>query len=307
MGPALALMMEHDAVFLEEPPDPHFDHMLVGDLAIEDYVMTLDTEYPEFSRAMCLALRRLHRKGVLIHQVEPYLEHLLRIHEMFAAGASPRDIDPSAVEYEVYLAERHATAALLNFYRKAAAAPFEETLEAVKRFARIDSRRFLVRDRMRASELAARIHPYSNAYIEAGQMHYLLWRLLQKQVGSSVNIRPCFIMDGVVKSLGISRHLYGPGDVLTLHYLFHPDSRDPIEDVLAARALVFSKLIRKEEIAPRGEEFPHTRDELEVIELVKLLTLRDCAELYSAIRRQKTDAARALVTRHLAENSASGT
>jgi hypothetical protein len=299
-------MREHDAVFLEEPPDPNFNRMLAGDIAVEDYVMMLDAEYLEFSRAMCRELRWLHRQGLPVHQVEPYLEHLLHIHEMFADGASPRDIDPTAEEHTVYLAERHATAALLNFYQNAAVAPFEKTLGAVKRFARIDSRRFLVRDRMRADALASRIQPYSNAYIEAGQMHYALWRLLQKKVGPTVAIRPRFIMDGEVKSLAISRHLYAPGDLLTLHYLFHPDSRDPIEDLLAARALVYSKLVYKDEITPRGDAVPHTRDELEVIERVKRLTLKDCAELFPAIRRLKTDAARALVARHLGANKSPG-
>jgi hypothetical protein len=296
---AADLMRKHTAVLLEEPPDPCFRGMLEGDIAVEDYVMTLDTEYPEFSRAMSRALQKIHRQGIPIYQVEPYLEHLIRIHETFARGGSPRDLDKTAVEYSVYLAERQATAALLDFYKNAAVASFAKTLASVKRFARIDARRFVVRDRMRAEALASILQRHSNSYIEAGQIHYALWRLLHRKIGHAVALRPRFLMDRVVGSLGISRHLYAPGDVLTLYCIFHPDRRDPIEDVLAARALIYSKLIRKDEMAPRDGTYPHTRDELEVIEIVKKLTLEDCADLFAAIRRLKTDAARELVAHHL--------
>ena len=38
---AAALMRDHEAVFLEEPPDASFQQMLRGDLPVEDYVLTL--------------------------------------------------------------------------------------------------------------------------------------------------------------------------------------------------------------------------------------------------------------------------
>ena len=56
-------------------------------------------------------------------------------------------------------------------------------------------------------------------------------------------------MGGVLKSLGISRHLYGPGDILTLRYILRPGQPDPMEELLAARALIYNKLILKEETA----------------------------------------------------------
>lgn len=114
-------MRAHGAVFLEEPPDPLFHRMLEGDVPVDDYVMTLDVEYPEFSRAMGLVLQEIHRQGTPIFQVEPFLERLIRIHERFARGESPEDLDRSGPEYPVYLAERQATAALLTFYRHTAA------------------------------------------------------------------------------------------------------------------------------------------------------------------------------------------
>lgn len=292
---AAALMRDHEAVFLEEPPDASFHQMLRGHLPVEDYVLTLDAEYPAFIHSMCLALRELSGLGIAIYQVEPYLEHLVAIHDFFSSGGSPQKLAPHHVRYKVYLAEKEATAALLNFYKTATSGSFEETLESVKRFARVDSRRFLVRDRMRAEALAPMVRRFNKSYIEAGQIHYLLWRMLRQYLGDSVTVRPQFLMAGVVKSLRISHHLYGPGDILTLRYILRPGLSDPMEDLLAARALIYNKLIRKDEMADRDEPYPHIRDELQVIEVVKQLTLKNCAELFTLVRKATTDEARAVV------------
>jgi hypothetical protein len=273
--------------------------MLRGDLPVEDYLLTLDAEYPAFIRSMCLALRELSGLGIVIYQVEPYLEYLVAIHEFFSSGGSPETLDPHHVQYEVYLAEKQATAALLEFYKTATAGSFEETLESVKRFARVDSRRFLIRDRMRADALAPMIRRFNKSYIEAGQIHYFLWRMLRQDLGDSVTVRPQFLMAGVVKSLGISHHLYGPGDILTLRYILRPDLPDPMENLLAARALIYNKMIRKDEVADGNEPYPHIRDELEVIEVVKQLTLKDCADLFYHVRRVTTEEARAVVAHYL--------
>jgi hypothetical protein len=296
---AAALMRAYEAVFLEEPPDASFQQMLRGNLPVEDYVLTLDAEYPAFIHSMCLALRELNGLGIGIYQVEPYLEHLVAIHEFFSSGGSPEKLDPHHVQYEVYLAEKQATAALLDFYKTAIAGSFEQTLESVKRFARVDSRRFLVRDRMRAKALAPMIQRSNKSYIEAGQIHYLLWRMLRQDLGDSVTVRPHFLMAGVVKSLRISPHLYGPGDILTLRYMLRPDLPDPMEDLLAGRALIYNKLIRKDEMADRNEPYPHIRDELQVIEVVKQLTLKNCADLFPLVRKATTDEARAVVAHSL--------
>jgi hypothetical protein len=288
-------MRDHDAVFLEEPPDASFQQMLRGDIPIEDYVLTLDAEYPAFIHSMCLALRELSGMGISIYQVEPYLEHLVAIQEFFSSGGSPEKLDPHHVQYEVYLAEKVATAALLNFYKTATSGSFEETLKSVKHFARVDSRRFLLRDHMRAKALAPMIRRFNKSYIEAGQIHYLLWRMLRQNVGNSITVRPHFLMGGTVKSMRISRHLYGPGDILTLRYILRPDLPDPMEDLLAARALIYNKLIHKDEMADGNEPYPHIRDELQVIEVVKQLTLKKCAKLFPLIRKATTDEARAVV------------
>jgi hypothetical protein len=98
-----------------------------------------------------------------------------------------------------------------------------------------------------------------------------------------------------VKSFGVFRHLYGPGDILTLRYILRPDLPDPMEDLLAALALIYNKLIRKDEMADGNDPYPHIRDELQVIEVVKQLTLKKCAELFPVLRKATTDEARAVV------------
>ena len=55
-------MRAHEAIILEEPPAPDFGNLLCGDVSIDDYLLTLDVEYPEFSRSMYQLLRELHQE-----------------------------------------------------------------------------------------------------------------------------------------------------------------------------------------------------------------------------------------------------
>ena len=63
-------MRRHEAIFLEEPPDPGFKQMLAGRLAVDDYLAQLDVEYPTFSKNMCNVLQELKGQGKQIFQVE---------------------------------------------------------------------------------------------------------------------------------------------------------------------------------------------------------------------------------------------
>lgn len=107
---AMRLMARHDAVILEEPPEPRFMPMLSGQLAIDTYLEDQDLEYPEFSRFMAKDLRGLYRSGIHIYQIEPFIGHLLSIHERFADGRRPSDLPQRTDLKRVYLAERSATA-----------------------------------------------------------------------------------------------------------------------------------------------------------------------------------------------------
>jgi len=298
-----ALMQRHDAVFLEEPPAADFNDMLQGAVSIEDYLMPLDFEYPEFSRDMCCLLRNLYAQGKVIVQVEPFLEILLSIHEFFAEGHSPVDLPKDVIEYPVYLAERNATAALLAYYQAVTRGSFDETLTAVIRFARMDAARFRLRDSLRAQALAPLVAGYPSAYIEAGVIHFRLWQLLRHQLSETSRVRTVFLSDFALKELNEDGHLYGPGDLLTLLFIFHHRMPETGQHrLLAARSIIYSKIIEKEESAADPVTYPHLRDELAAIRTTGRLSLQDCRELFPLIRRAKTAEARQIASEYLAGN-----
>ena len=296
---AQRLMARHDAVILEEPVDPRFLPMLTGQVAIDTYIEAQDVEYPEFSRRMAVVLRERHRTGTRLYQIEPFVDHLLAIHERFASGESPSDLPTGTALHRVYLAEREATAALIDFYTVSASGSLADTIEAVKRFARSDAQRLALRDRMRAAAMVDVIRACGRTYIEAGPIHFPLWHELRRRLPSGYPLRVHFLMADAVRSMGYRSHLYGPGDILTLHYRFHPGRHFQAEDLLAARALIYSKLIAKEEMIDADAPYPHTRDELEVGAMTARLSLTDCRRLYPPIRRASTATAREMVQHYL--------
>ncbi len=294
-------MRRHDTIILEEPPTDGFEQMLAGLLTVEDYLRQLDVEYPVFSRDMCYLLRELKAQGKKIFQVEPYLEILLGIHDFFAEGHRPQELDKESIQYPVYLAERNATGALLAYYQTVMTGSFEKTLETVIQFARLDAARFRLRDSLRAQELVPLVQRCPSAFIEAGVIHYPLWRLLRRQMSLPNRLQLIFLSDAALKILGRKGHLYGPGDQLTLLYIFHTNIAKTIhEQVLAARSILFSKIIENEELTDNLNSFPHLRDELACIRMTKQLTLDDCRRLFPQVRRAKRDDARQIVIDYLA-------
>ena len=300
---ARELMERHDAIILEEPPDDLFPKMLSGNMSITSYLETLDAEYPEFSRQMSLLLRRIHAAGKKLFQVEPFLEGLLQIHTLFAGGGSPADLLPGSSLHAIYDAERRATAALLDFYKVAVNDHFETAVEAVKRFSRADARRFMLRDSMRAKAISKLLTVTGSWYIEAGPIHYPLWAELKHRLPAGYPLKVTFLMADAVRKMGFRGHLYGPGDLLTLLHRLHPNCSDRREDLLAARALIYNKMIAKQEMVDNTEPFPHTRDELHTAAIIRQLTIADCRRLFPFVRRVNTESAREMVRHYLKQNT----
>jgi len=296
------LMRRHDAIFLEEPPAAGFAQMLTGELAVNDYLRELDVEYPAFSRNLCYLLQELKAEGVKIFQIEPFLEFLLNIHEYFAEGHRPEELNKSSVQYPVYLAERNATGALLAYYQIVMSGSFEASIEAIKQFARLDAARFRLRDSLRAQALAPLIKEYPSVFIEAGVIHYPLWRLLRRRVPPYHRVQLIFIADAALHTLGKKGHLFGPGDLLTMMYIFHPTVAQPKrEALLAARSLIYSKLVAKEESTEDLNSLPHLRDELACIQIARRLSTDDCRRLFPVVRGATSSDARQIVAEYLAE------
>ena len=303
MVPFLAdWMQRHDAILLEEPPAVGFEQMLQGALGVDDYLQEQDVEYPAFSRDMCYQLRRLRSEGKKIFQVEPFLEILLGIHDFFAEGHGPEELDPNSIQYPVYLAERNATGALLAYYQTVMTGSFEASIEAIKRFARLDAARFRLRDSLRAHALVPLIKKYPSAFIEAGVIHYPLWRLLRRQMPPNHRVQLIFIADAALNTFGKKGHLFGPGDLLTLLYIFHSTIAQPErEALLAARSLIYSKLVAKEESTEDLNSMPHLCDELACIQISGRLSTADCRQLFPLVRSATSVEARQIVAKYLAE------
>jgi len=297
-------MRKHEAVFLEEPPTAEFDRMLSGAIPPDEYIMTLDSEYPQFTKLMCAVLRELKSKGKEIFQVEPYLENLMALHEFFADGGRPDELNKNTLIYLVYLAEKKSTRALLHYYQTTASRSFDMTVDAVKRFARTDAERFRLRDALRAQALSALVEKFGSSFVEAGMMHYPLKRLMARQTPRSLRIKSVFPANDIVQCLGQKGHLYGPGDQLTLLYIFHPEiTATERETLLAARALIYSKIVIKEELNSDMAAYPHLRDELICIKATRGLSVNDCRRLFARIRGVNTFEARQIVAEDIMGSS----
>ncbi len=296
---ASGLMASHDIIVLEDPPTPGFEDMLKSEITIEQYLQNTDTEYPEFAIGLCRLVREEYKQGKKIFQVDPFIENLLMIHEFFADGGSPDQIVPGTLMFSVYQAEKHATGRLLEFYEASVHSSFEKIVETVKNFAKSDAGRFQLRDKLRAHALAKLVTPFSSVYVEAGEIHIALFKELRKRLPSEVSIKPYFLMEPVYKQLSGKRHIFGPGDILTLHYIFHPHLENPLLDILASRSLIYNKLLEKEEMINSPDSNPHTRNEVETIDRVNALNRDDCKSLFSKIRLVSSAKARQIVYQYL--------
>jgi hypothetical protein len=280
-------MERHQVIVLEEPPSPDFPGMLDGTIPIDDYAMELDSGFPEFDRQMCVLLRQLHRGGKVVLQVEPYLEKLLQIHELLSSGKTAEEISRMAEFWEVYEAEKRATGALISYYSISTAGPFSAVVEAVKIFARADASRLTLRERLRAKAIASLYRPGEIMYVEAGYIHYPIYRYLRQEMDKGLGIKVVYPLAPVIKKLRGKRRNMGPGDILTLHYAFHNKVKEETADILAARSLIYIKLIQKEELLPAKYGTPHIEDEIEVNRLVDRLDFNQCGELFERIRLSK--------------------
>ena len=131
-------------------------------------------------------------------------------------------------------------------------------------------------------------------------MHYPLWQLLREKLSASHRVRPVYMYEKALGKSGGVGHIYGPGDLLTLLYIYHPDIHHPErENVLAARSLIHSKLVAKEELTEDLDLLPHLRNELYCNQLVRRLTIDDCARLFALIRKAGTHVANRLVDDYL--------
>ena len=87
----------------------------------------------------------------------------------------------------------------------------------------------------------------------------------------------------------------GPGDVLTLGYVFNHVFPTQVEDLLAARSLIHVTLMEKDELVPGKSETPRTEEDIRINKLVRHLSFEQCREVYERIRFSAKDSALRLV------------
>jgi hypothetical protein len=116
-------------------------------------------------------------------------------------------------------------------------------------------------------------------------------------------VQPVFLDRTALPLSNPHHHTYSPGDQLTLAYVFHPGLfNDRWESLMAARSMVYSKIVRKEENFSDSTAFFHLTDEIDCIRAVRMLSLRDCRILYPLIRHAGTTKARDAVADHVSNH-----
>ncbi|MEE4254892.1 MAG: hypothetical protein V2I50_12695 [Desulfuromusa sp.] len=292
-------MKHHDVILLEEPLHPDFHKALDGAVKLEDHLLELDIDYPAFALGQYRLLQQFFKAGKEIVQVEPYFDHLLWIQYFFADGHRPDEIPPNTPAHAVYCAEREATKNLIEYYTEVRGDDFPKILAAMNSFAMADARRFILRDSLRAKRIVEVLVPGKDIYIEAGSIHLLLKRLLIKSLPKGWRLRIHDIDLEAIKMLNLHGNLFSPGDELTLDYILGRHVSQQQWQLCCAQALIYSKIIIKEEISGGDGEFPHARNEIESIAAVKKLSIEKCKNFFQRIRTLKSDEAADMIQRYL--------
>jgi len=285
IGLTTHLMEDSDLIILEEPPHPDFTKMLCASIPIDDFLLEQDIEYPEFSFQQYSLLQQLSSAGKTILQVEPFLQHLLEIHMFFAAGHSPQELDRGSLLYQIYSAEHNATARLIHFYQSSTRDEFDQIVIAVNEFAQADAERLRLRDTLRAEKiLSVLANMKKKTFIEAGPIHFYLEQLLCRNHRETANLTITNVDQKALRKLGTSGNLFSPGDELTLYHQMQNSNQSSQTKLLAARALIYNKIVCKEEITESTSLYPHVQNEYESIRFANTLSYKDCEKVFSAIR-----------------------
>ena len=101
-------MERHETIVLEEPSVPDFQTMLNDHLSVDEYLLQIDSEFPQFDRLMCGLLKEFHGMGRRMIQLKLHPGMLIEIHELFAKGRLPLDVMYSVKPREICEVERQA-------------------------------------------------------------------------------------------------------------------------------------------------------------------------------------------------------
>jgi hypothetical protein len=291
---AARAMIDHDLIVLEEPRTPGFEEMLAGELDVDEYLMLTDFEFPEYARTQCRTLQSFHASGVKVLQLHPWMDQLVGIHEFFAAGNGPGDIPGGSQAWAVYAREREWSASLLAFYKAAGKNDFEAILKAVNDFAMADAAKISDMDTGRAADLADILPAHGPAYVECGAIHHDMVGLMIRALGHG-RVKAVHLMEEACLARYGRRRLIPPGDLLTFRHLLGAPRNPAQEALLAARAVVYNRLMEKDETFESASAYPHMDAEALVLQIVNDLDTEQCRELFGHIRHMGVRESLALV------------
>jgi len=279
-------MQGSDLILLEEPADPYFPKFLEGSLSADEYLSKKDFWFPGFAKESLKLLKCLYSSGCQILQVEPYFEALSIIQNAITRGDDLAEVLKRKDYREVYEAENLATGKLLAYYKATLEEDFEAIIGKVIEFSKADAERFRLRDRLRAEAIKKILEKNraEKVYIEAGTIHIYFKKLLHIFLKNTCQVKHAFLLEPVVKALTGKPWIFPPGELLTLRFILKRKRNPEVEKLLAARSLIYIKIIPKEEFFPTQEEpYPHLKAELKAISLVNKLSFEDCRKLYKKL------------------------
>ncbi len=265
---------KYSTIVLEEPRS-ELRELLEGKMSIDEYVKWLDTPFPLFTRYEAELILRLCSAGKKILQIEPYLEVIEGMHYAIERGEFESYIKNERVK-AVREMEKRATGAHLRYQEVFMQHNFDRLVEATIAFAKADAERFRMRDYMRARALSN----LNDALVEAGQMHVVLPEYLRRM---GVEAETINLSEIAARRCGVEP-AQNPGTMLTMNYILGEKIDADREKLLAAQALVYISLIKKEEMLPTSENpFPHLIDEIKVAKFAGSLSYEDCKKVFERI------------------------
>jgi hypothetical protein len=281
---AQKLMQEHDFIILEEPKNPLFYDFLENKVSLEDYLKSSDFWFPEFVKETLLLMKSLYNQGKVILQVEPYLEIVSKLQNVGEKEGNLENLLEDPEIKEVYLRENKAVGKLIEFYEASVGNDFSKIISTVKDFSKADAERFRLRDYLRAKAILKILPPKGKIYIESGTIHIYFKKLLRIYLKGTWKISHKFLLEDFLKPKFNKPWIFPPGELLTLRYILKRKENPQMEDLLAARSLIYIKIIPKEEIIPTPEDpFPHATREISAINMVNKLSFEDCKILYKSL------------------------
>lgn len=270
-----------DLVILEEPEEEGFEEYLKGKRELEDLIKEEELGFPEYTKELWKTLQEFYLKGKRILQIEPYLSRLKIIYKEIALKEEPQIDDWLQPVYEM---ERRCTGKLLEFYESTLGGDFERVINKVIEFSKADAERFRLRDEMRAYALIEKLPETGVIYIEAGTSHLHLLKKLGERIRGRGRLKVVFLLGEICKELTGKPWIYPPGELLTLKHILRHKMSLKEERLLSARALIFIKIIPKEELRPHPQNpYPHFTWELSAISMTNQLSFEDCQRLYEKI------------------------